>query len=80
MSEQISLNHLGQNVSITGTVRTEEGWVDGLTVEGVVSEVKAYLTDAPNATPQGCQVTLYREDEENVVVRFDPTAQNVDVL
>lgn len=81
MAEQITLAHLGQNVSITGTVRTEEGWEDDLTREGVVQSLQVGITDPPNALPQQAMATLYVDEETDPHrVRFDPATANVTPL
>lgn len=81
MAEQISLAHLGQNVSIVGTVRTENGWEDDLTREGLVQGINAYLMASPAPTPQRAQVTLYvGEENEPTAVRVDTAAACVTPL
>lgn len=82
MSEQINLTHLGQELSIVGTVRTENGWEDDLTATGVATEIKTYITTPlPDVSGHGCHVSLYdTQAEVSTVVRFDPSASNVDVL
>lgn len=81
MAEQISLAHMGTQVSIVGTVRTEDGWVDDLTVEGLMQGLQLSLMDLPNPTPQQAMATLYiGEEDPPHRVRFDAAAACVTPL